>query len=149
MEDEEDNFNYDGMEKVSVGDLKVGMVAMLKKRPCKITYYSAGKTGKHGAAKAIIKGTDIITGKHIEYSASTSKPAWLPKVEKKNYRFVDYQDNFMSLLDEEGTVGDFKVDLENPLVSFILLNKNSSNLLITLMFVIGEFIFFDAVLEKF
>ncbi|AYV79872.1 MAG: eukaryotic translation initiation factor 5a [Gaeavirus sp.] len=97
--DEDDDFNYDGMDKISVGSIKLNMVVMLKCRPCRITYYHAGKTGKHGAAKAVIKGTDIITDKHYEHSKSTSKDAWLPVVKRVSFKFVDYQDGYLSVIE--------------------------------------------------
>ena len=123
MEDDE-NFNYEGMERTFVGSLRIGTIAMLKQRPCKINFYSAGKTGKHGAAKAIIKGTDVITDKHIEYSAAPSKPAWLPNVERKSFKFIDIQDDYISVLDDSGHI------------------SNYNNLFITLISILnGNFIF--------
>lgn len=145
---EDDDFNYEGMEKIFVSELKIGTIAMLKKRPCKITYYSAGKTGKHGAAKAIIKGTDVITDKHIEYSASTSKSVWIPTVERKTFTYVDLQDNYLHVQSEEGEVSSYPVDLEDSLVKYVIENSSNDKLIIIILFVIGEHRLVDARIER-
>ena len=145
---EDEDSNYAGMEKIFVSEAKIGMIAMLKSRPCKITYYSAGKTGKHGAAKAIIKGTDVITDKHIEFSASTSKSLWIPTVERKSFSYVDLQDDYLHVQDDNGEVSNYRVNLEDELVKYIITNSSNEKLLIVILFVIGEYRLVDARIEK-
>jgi len=146
--EEEDDFNYEGMTKIYVGEIKVAMVVMLKKRPCKITYYSACKTGKHGAAKAIIESTDIITDKRINYSASTVKSVWMPIVERKTFTWVDLQEDYLHVQNEDGKIFNFKIDLEDPYVKFIIQNSSNDKLIIIILFVIGEHRIVDARIEK-
>jgi|688.fasta_scaffold764392_2 translation elongation factor P/translation initiation factor 5A len=146
MDDED--FNYEGMEKIFVSEVKIGTVAMLKSRPCRVSYYSAGKTGKHGAAKAIIKGTDVITDKHIEYSASTSKSVWIPTVERKSFSYVDLQDDYLHVQGDNGEVFNYKVNLEDDLIKYIINNSSNEKLLIVILFVIGEHRVVDARIEK-
>ena len=40
-------------------------------KPCKITKIKKAKPGKHGSAKAIIKGWNLLDGKTVEYSFGT------------------------------------------------------------------------------
>jgi len=50
-------------EKVESQRLKNGSLVMMKGNPCKVTDVSTAKPGKHGSAKVITKGKDILTGK--------------------------------------------------------------------------------------
>lgn len=50
-------------EKVESQRLKNGSLVMMKGNPCKVTEVSTAKPGKHGSAKVICKGKDILTGK--------------------------------------------------------------------------------------
>lgn len=47
-------------------DVKIGNVALLKNKPCKIVDVSVFKTGKHGDAKYHFTGIDIFTNKKYE-----------------------------------------------------------------------------------
>ena len=51
---------------IQAGQVKKGMFAMLKDRPCKVIDVSVSKTGKHGHAKARLTGTDVFNGKKYE-----------------------------------------------------------------------------------
>ena len=42
-----------GTTPIRVGELKKGMMVMIKGHACKIVDYSTAKTGKHGSAKAM------------------------------------------------------------------------------------------------
>merc|ERR1711907_729498 len=53
-------------EKVESQRLKPGSLVMMKGCPCKVTDVSTAKPGKHGSAKVILKGKDILTGKTYE-----------------------------------------------------------------------------------
>ena len=48
-------------EKVDSNRLKQGSLVMIKSNPCKVTDVSTAKPGKHGSAKVILKGKDILT----------------------------------------------------------------------------------------
>ena len=48
---------------LAAGQVKQGMMAILKGKPCKITAKSVSKTGKHGHAKCKFRGQDIFTKK--------------------------------------------------------------------------------------
>jgi hypothetical protein len=45
-----------GIEKIQAGCLKKGSLVMIKCHPCKVIEFSTAKTGKHGAAKAMVTG---------------------------------------------------------------------------------------------
>ena len=143
-----DESQFANMTKSSYGSLKKGSIAMLKSRPCKVLEISCGKTGKHGAAKAIVKGSDIITDKIVVTSATTSSPVWLPLVERKIFSLVDLQDDYASLQDENGNLSDYKLNLEDNFGKFIVENSKSDGLLLTLIFVVGEHRVIDAKIEK-
>ena len=57
---------------IRAGEVKKGMMVMLKGFPCKVIEVTTSKTGKHGHAKANITGTDIFTGKKYEDVCPTS-----------------------------------------------------------------------------
>jgi translation initiation factor 5A len=139
MSDNED-VKYDGMTKISVGQIKIGMIVMLNDRPCKIINLTTCKTGKHGSAKALIKGTDIMTDKHIETYASTSNYVWIPNVQRITFKFVDLQDNYIHVLNEEtGDVKNYKVNLDDDLIKYVIEHKNDGNDIdVSMIFVLDE-----------
>ena len=47
---------------IRAGEVKKGMIVLLKGFPCKVIEVTTSKTGKHGHAKANITGLDIFTG---------------------------------------------------------------------------------------
>lgn len=154
MSDDED-FNveqdeYAGMEKIYMGDLRVGMIAMIKKRPCKIISFTKGKTGKHGAAKVVIKCTDIITDKHIEDAGPSSRSVWLPKVERKEFSLIDLNDNYVTLLNDGGDTKDMELIKGDSVCDAILnhFNNDAENIMVTVLFVIGEERIVDCRLAK-
>jgi len=67
------------------------MVVLYNERPIKVTYFHTGKTGKHGSAKTIVKGTDIITDKHVEFSVVTMHMLFLCIVYKEKCKYIDEQ----------------------------------------------------------
>lgn len=143
-----DESQYAGMTKSTYGSLKKGSVAMIKDRPCKVLEVSTGKTGKHGAAKTIVKGSDLITDKIVVTSSTTAGTVWLPLVERKTFNLIDLQEDYASLQDETGNMFDYKINLEDEYGKFIVENRASDNLVMTLIFVIGEHRVIDAKLEK-
>ena len=101
-----------GIEKVQAGCLKNGSLVMIKGHPCKVVSFSTAKTGKHGAAKAMVTGIDIFSSGKYECTFSTSDNVDAPVVARKEYTLINIDDEgFMSLM-EEG--GDVKEDLKLP-----------------------------------
>lgn len=132
--------DYSNMTKTTMGGLKNGSIFMIGERPCKIVDYHKGKTGKHGAAKATIKSVDIITDKYIETMGSTASDAWIPKVEKKDFKMIDLIDNFVSLMDETtGNTFDIKLDETNEFTPKIIkAHEEKQDFIVSMMFVNGE-----------
>ena len=94
-----------GIEKVQAGCLKKGDLVMIKGHPCKVVSFSTAKTGKHGAAKAMVTGIDIFTSGKYECTFSTSDNVDAPVLERKEYTLVDIdEDGFCSLMDASGEV---------------------------------------------
>jgi translation initiation factor 5A len=101
-----------GIEKIQAGCLKNGSLVIIKDHPCKVVSFSTAKTGKHGAAKAMVTGIDIFTSNKYECTFSTSDNVDAPVVNKKEYtlNFID-DEGFMALMDEAGNM---KEDLKIP-----------------------------------
>ncbi len=104
---------------IAAGQLKQGMNAILKNRPCKIISMSVSKTGKHGHAKAHFIGTDVFTGKKYEEVCPTTHTMWQPILEKKEYVVADIDEEYFSLLNDNGDTKDdlrvFEGDMFNKI----------------------------------
>ena len=85
---------------------------MIKGHPCKVVSFSTAKTGKHGAAKAMVTGIDIFTSNKYECTFSTSDNVDAPLIDRKEYtlNFID-DEGFMSLMND---CGEIKEDLKVP-----------------------------------
>ena len=101
-----------GIEKIQAGCLKKGSLVMIKGHPCKVMDFSTAKTGKHGAAKAMVTGIDIFTSNKYECTVSTSENVDAPVTQKKEYTltFID-DEGYMQLMTD---TGDIKEDLKIP-----------------------------------
>lgn len=101
-----------GVEKVQAGCLKIGSLVMIKGHPCKVVSFSTAKTGKHGAAKAMVTGIDIFTSNKYECTFSTGDNVDSPVVDRKEYTLLTIDDEgYMSLMKDDGEI---KEDLRLP-----------------------------------
>ena len=101
-----------GIEKIQAGCLKNGSLVMIKGHPCKVVSFSTAKTGKHGAAKAMVTGIDIFTSNKYECTFSTGDNVDAPLVQRKEYTLISIDDEgFMTLMDDSGSM---KEDLKIP-----------------------------------
>jgi len=91
--------------------LRKGGYVMIKDRPCKIVEMSTSKTGKHGHAKVHMVALDIFTGKKAEDICPSTHNMNVPNVTRKDYQFIDIDDGFASLMDDDG---EMKSDLRIP-----------------------------------
>ena len=97
------DFDATIMEKREAGGLKKGDFVMCGDKPCKITGISHAKPGKHGAAKAIIKGQNLLDGKTVEKSYGTGEQVDCPLIRRKEYLILGLEDDdVLSLLDDDG-----------------------------------------------
>ena len=97
------DFDATIMEKKDVNRLKRGDFVMLGDKPCKITKISHAKPGKHGSAKAIIKGQNLLDGKTVEKSPKTQDHIDCPIIKRQEYLVLDIEeDDMLSLLDDDG-----------------------------------------------
>lgn len=101
-----------GVEKIQAGCLKIGSLVLIKGHPCKVVSFSTAKTGKHGAAKAMVTGIDIFSSQKYECTFSTGENVDAPVVQRKEYtlQYVD-DDGYMALMDDSGSI---KEDLKIP-----------------------------------
>merc|ERR1719326_871357 len=98
-------------EKVESQRLKNGSLVMIKGNPCKVTEVSTAKPGKHGSAKVILKGKDILTSKVYECTFHAGDMVDAPIVKRTEYTLLNLDDTTLELLDNEGEV---KSDVNLP-----------------------------------
>merc|ERR1712137_1382735 len=84
---------------------------MIKGRPCKIVEMSTSKTGKHGHAKVHLVALDIFTGKKLEDICPSTHNMEVPNVKRKDYQLIGMEDDFLSLMDDNG---DTREDIKLP-----------------------------------
>merc|ERR1712037_956309 len=98
-------------EKVESQRLKNGSLVMMKGYPCKVTEVSTAKPGKHGSAKVILKGKDILTAKIYECTYHAGDMVDAPIVKRNEYTLLNIDDTTLELLDGNGEV---KSDVNLP-----------------------------------
>lgn len=98
-------------EKVESQRLKNGSLVMIKGNPCKVTEVSTAKPGKHGSAKVILKGRDILTSKVYECTYHSGDMVDAPIVNRNEYTLLNIDESALELLTAEGEV---KADINLP-----------------------------------
>ena len=116
MSDQDEQFeNTDAgaskTEKVESQRLKPGSLVMMKGFPCKVTEVNTAKPGKHGSAKVITKGKDILTGKQYECTFHSGDMVDAPITKRDEYLLLNIDDTTLELLDAQGEV---KSDVSLP-----------------------------------
>ena len=91
-------------EKVESQRLKNGSLVMMKGFPCKVTDVSTAKPGKHGSAKVILKGKDILTGKQYECTYHSGDMVDAPITKRDEYTLLNIDGQDLELLTPEGEV---------------------------------------------
>ena len=89
-------------EKTDSNRLKNGSIVMIKGFPCKVTDVSTAKPGKHGSAKVILKGKDILTQKVYECTYHAGDMVDAPIVKRAEYTLLNIDDEQLELLDAQG-----------------------------------------------
>lgn len=97
--------------KVDTNRLKPGSLVMIKGNPCKVTDVSTAKPGKHGSAKVILKGKDILTTKVYECTYHAGDLVDAPNTARVEYTLLNIDDDTLELLDSNGEV---KSDVNLP-----------------------------------
>jgi len=122
--------------------LRKGGHVMIKSRPCKIVEMSTSKTGKHGHAKVHLVALDIFTGKKAEDICPSTHNMNVPNVTRKDYQFIDIDDGFANLMDDDGEMkNDLKVpdDPEDPVGKEITeKHEKGETFLVTVLSACGE-----------
>jgi len=104
-------------EKTDTNRLKNGSLVMIKGNPCKVTEVSTAKPGKHGSAKVILKGKDILTSKVYECTFHAGDMVDAPIVIRKEFTLLNIDDRTLELLTPEGEV---KSDVNLPEAEHLL-----------------------------
>lgn len=91
-------------EKTDTNRLKTGSLIMIKGFPCKVTEASTAKPGKHGSAKVILKGRDILSAKIYECTYHAGDMVDAPIVKRDEYTLLNIDDEALELLDNNGEV---------------------------------------------
>ena len=72
---------------MSFSDIKVGThIVLLQKYPCKVIEVKISKPGKHGGAKKLVIGLDVITDKRYEEIYRSCSVVTMPNVSKNMYQ---------------------------------------------------------------
>lgn len=79
-------------EKVESQRLKGGSLVMMKGFPCKVTDVSTAKPGKHGSAKVILKGKDILTDKQYECTYHSGDMVDAPICKRDEFTLLNIDD---------------------------------------------------------
>merc|ERR1712070_723406 len=116
MSDQDENFeNTDAgsslCEKTDTNRLKIGSLVMIKGNPCKVTEVSTAKPGKHGSAKVILKGKDILTSKVYECTFHAGDMVDAPIVKRNEFTLLNIDDTNLEMLDSQGEI---KSDVNLP-----------------------------------
>jgi len=94
------------------GQIRKGMHAVLKDRPCRILSVKISKTGKHGHAKAHFHGVDVFTDKKYEDICPSTHTMQVPVLDRAEYDLIDEDDGrYVSLMDTDGEI---RADLQVP-----------------------------------
>ena len=91
-------------EKTDSNRLKPGSLVMIKGCPCKVTDVSTAKPGKHGSAKVILKGKDLLTQKVYECTYHAGDMVDAPIVSRKEYSLMNIDEDFLELLQDDGEI---------------------------------------------
>ena len=107
MSDDETFENTDAgasmCEKTDTNRLKPGSLVMIKGFPCKVTDTTTAKPGKHGSAKVILKGKDILTDKVYDCTFHAGDMVDAPLVKRTEYTLLNVEDDgALQLLDSQG-----------------------------------------------
>ncbi|KAK4691029.1 translation initiation factor 5A, partial [Lecanoromycetidae sp. Uapishka_2] len=93
--------------------LRKGGYVLIKSHPCKISYQSTSKPGKHGHAKVNIEAYDIFTHQKLVDSGPAYHNVGVPVVVKKEYLLLHIaNDGFLSLFAVES--GEMREDVRMP-----------------------------------
>ena len=115
MSDDEQFENTDAgasmCEKTDTNRLKPGSLVMIKGNPCKVTDVSTAKPGKHGSAKVILKGKDILTDKVYDCTYHAGDMVDAPLVKRVEYTLLNIDDESLQLMDNQG---EMKEDVNMP-----------------------------------
>lgn len=104
-------------ENTDTNRLKPGSLVMIKGNPCKVTETSTAKPGKHGSAKVILKGKDILTDKVYDCTFHAGDMVPAPLVKRVEYTLLNVEDDGgLSLLDKDG---EMKEDVSLPEVEHL------------------------------
>jgi translation initiation factor 5A len=98
-------------EKTDTNRLKNGSLIMIKGFPCKVTEVTTAKPGKHGSAKVIMKGKDILSNKIYECTYHAGDMVDAPIVKRIEYQLLNIEGTTLELLDDKGEV---KSDVDLP-----------------------------------
>merc|ERR1712054_186535 len=95
----------------TAGAVRKNGFIVIKGRPCKVVDVTTSKTGKHGHAKCHFTALDIFTQKKMEMLESSSHNVEIPNVTRYEYSLLDIDEDFVSLMDDNGDTRD---DLKMP-----------------------------------
>lgn len=72
-------------DKITIRDIKIGSLVIINEFPCQIKSITFASPGKHGSAKGMMVGYDILTDKRHEFFTQTSNTVLVPKTKKHTW----------------------------------------------------------------
>ncbi|MGB1491483.1 MAG: hypothetical protein ACPG9O_05400 [Candidatus Poseidoniaceae archaeon] len=81
-----------GTTRVEIRTLKVGRYCCVEDKAYKINSISKSKPGKHGSAKVICKGKDILTGKQYECTFHSGDMVDAPITKRDEYTLLNIEE---------------------------------------------------------
>ena len=95
-------------EKIESNRLKPGSLVIMKDCPCRISDVTTAKPGKHGSAKVICKGKDILTGKVYECTFHAGDMIYALIVNRKEFTLLNINEKVLELFGRRTLEGYFK-----------------------------------------
>ena len=112
---------------------------VIKGKPCKIVEMSTSKTGKHGHAKVHLIGTDIFTGKKYEDICPSTHNMDVPHVARVDYQLVDIEDDYLSLMNDDGEIRqDIKLPESDIGAEIKKKHENEEQFMVTILKAMGQ-----------
>ncbi|CAF3658725.1 unnamed protein product [Rotaria sp. Silwood1] len=126
-----------------IGSIQKSDFVVLNGRPLKVVEVTHSKPGKHGHSKVHMVGIDIFTGRRYEDVRPAGHMIQVPNVGKKDYLFVNIDnDGYVTLLNEDtcNIRSDMKLDKDSDMTRRLLdkFKEDNGQIKVTVLKALGE-----------
>jgi translation initiation factor 5A len=146
---------------VQASSVKVGHYVIIHSVPCKIVSISFAKTGKHGHAKAMMTGIDILTDKKHDYTCTSATSLQVPIVKKHEWCLinVDHDTDELFFLDDkndehvlsfpkDNNSNESDLNVKESILKYFSENDNDGSVMVTILECFGQYRFIGCKLSK-